>query len=147
MKEPKKTKNEQTTNDVPQDQPAQQTTDSAATTTVRRTKSGTFEKGSSKIPGSGRKPGTPNRTTAEFRKYFGTLLGEEWDSDRIRTSLKMLYDINPKLYLDAIFKLAQFNVPALASIELSGDVDVNNPFTEHMMKVAGLSKDIDSKAK
>jgi len=113
---------------------------------VKRSKDGTFQKGTGKVEGSGRKKGTPNRSSTQLRQFFGVILCEEIENDHIKDALDQLYQDNPKYYLDAIIKLAQFNVPALAAIEtINGDGDAENPFTSHMRDIAGLSQKIDDK--
>lgn len=112
---------------------------------VIRSKNGTFQKGSARPEGAGRKPGTPNRTTQQLRNYFGYLLDREIDEQRIEKALESLYLDNPKLYLDTIIKLAPFYVPTLQSVELSGDIAVDDPFRLHMRNIAQLSQNIDNK--
>lgn len=112
---------------------------------VIRSKNGTFAKGSARPEGAGRKAGTPNRTTQQLRNYFGYLLDREIDEKRIEQALEAIFLDNPKLYLDTIIKLAPFYVPTLQSVELTGDVTVDDPFRAHMRSVAQLSQDIDNK--
>lgn len=112
---------------------------------VIRSANGTFAKGSARPEGAGRKAGTPNRTTQQLRNYFGYLLDKEIDEKRIEQALEALFLDNPKLYLDTIIKLAPFYVPTLQSVELTGDVTVDDPFRAHMRDIANLSQNIDKK--
>lgn len=101
------------------------------------------KKGCGKVAGSGRKKGTPNRATTEFRKVFSNILQEEIDKNNIQLALQTILLESPKDYLNSIIKIAQFNLPQLQSVEFNGQAEVTNPFIEHMQKMAGLSSQID----
>lgn len=109
--------------------------------------SGAFVKGISKVPGSGRKKGTPNKATRQAREIFADLLQDQIDKNHIAQALDAVFLENPKDYLASVFKLAQFNMPALQSVELKNDPDAVNPFVAHMTAMVQLSQDIDKKNK
>ena len=125
--------------------PAPEAPDADAAPSVLRANNGTFAKGSARPAGAGRKAGTPNRTTQQLRNYMGYILDQEIESGRIEQALQDLFLDNPKLYLDTVLKIAPFYVPTLQSVELQGDLTVDDPFRAHMRDIAKLSQGIDSK--
>lgn len=85
----------------------------------------------------GRKPGTPNKVTADMREAFRMLV--EGEVDQLREALHEVrfgtviekqtdqgtvigrLNADPKGYLDVIAKLSEFCIPKLGRTELAGD--------------------------
>jgi hypothetical protein len=68
--------------------------------------------------GKGRPKGVLNRATRDFRKFFAMVL--ENNADRIQKALNKLENKDPKAYLTLIKDFAEFAVPKLGRIEVTG---------------------------
>lgn len=66
----------------------------------------------------GRKPGVPNRATADVRKAVAELL-EMAAPQMIQWLERVAYD-DPAKALDLVFKAAEYHIPKLARTELTG---------------------------
>lgn len=86
-------------------------------------------KGEAKIKGSGRKKGTPNKTTLEFKEALNKLL--EYAAPEMIGWLKMIAINDPNKALDHVSKLAEYVHPKLArtdgTIETTLIGDANRP--------------------
>jgi hypothetical protein len=78
-----------------------------------RNSDGTFAEGN-----TGRKAGTPNKTTTEIREAFQMLL--EGNLDTLQDDLMKL---EPKERVKLLLDMANFVVPKLRSVELKNDVE------------------------
>ena len=61
----------------------------------------------------GRKPGTPNKTTADFRELFSNLFEDNYES--FKTSLN---ELEPKDKVTAMLKLMEFVLPKQKEVKL-----------------------------
>lgn len=78
-----------------------------------------FKPGQSGNP-SGRKPGTPNKTTEELREMIKSIIETHFDLDAIEADLKKL-DSDKRLNL--MLKLLEFTIPKLRSTEVTSDLE------------------------
>ncbi len=69
-------------------------------------------------PHHGRKPGVPNRTTAQVREILHALLDE--NIDRMRDDLNKMA---PATRVKLLLELAKFVVPTLKAIDITSDGD------------------------
>ncbi len=79
-----------------------------------------FAKGETGNP-NGRKRGTPNRTTAEAREVFNSILNKE-----IEYITKALAEVRAKdnyKYLDVLSKLLAYYLPKAQTIDLTANLD------------------------
>jgi hypothetical protein len=72
-----------------------------------------------RTPGSGRKPGVPNKATKEFRNSILLLL--EGNRENYADWLASVAAIDPGRALDLIAKLAEYAAPKLSRSEHTGD--------------------------
>lgn len=102
---------------------------------MKRNKDGTFAVGNK---GGGRKKGSPNRATADVRKFLNELILE--NQDQIRKDFEQL---EPKERIRFMIELAKIVLPALQSIHYedlsSGAVKVADPFAQMRLN-HGLDK-------
>ena len=75
-----------------------------------------FKKGKSGNP-NGRKPGTPNRVTGDFRQRIQQLLDEQFDN--LQTDFKAL---DPKERVNAFIRLLEYTTPKLQRTETTFDL-------------------------
>jgi hypothetical protein len=68
-----------------------------------------------KIPGSGRKKGTPNKATRDVRKAFAALL--ERSAPKLASWLDQVAADDPARALDIVTRLAEYHIPKLAKSE------------------------------
>lgn len=69
----------------------------------------------------GRKKGTPNKTTWEFRETVKQLL--EDNADNVKLWLSQVALTDPDKALDKLIRLAEYAAPKLARTEISGELD------------------------
>ena len=67
----------------------------------------------------GRRPGSPNKVTVEFREAVTRLLDE--NADNMRFWLQQVAATDPDKALDKLCRLAEFAAPKLARTEIYGD--------------------------
>jgi len=78
-----------------------------------------FKPGQSGNP-SGRKLGTPNKTTEELRDMIKSIIETHFDLDTIEADLKKL-DADKRLNL--MVKLLEFTIPKLRSTEVTSELE------------------------
>lgn len=81
-----------------------------------------FEKGHKKIPGSGRKAGTPNKTTELGKKNLKSLLEDYRESGLMESDFATL---EPRDRLMIAERLMAYVMPKLQSVSASVSVDEN----------------------
>lgn len=76
-----------------------------------------------KIKTGGRKKGTPNKKTLEFKDALG-------DFDTVSEAKKLFYSTDKEEIKFGILKMfSEFEYPKRKAVEMSADVDINNePF-------------------
>ena len=67
----------------------------------------------------GRKPGTPNKVTAEAKSLFGAF--HDANRDRVQALWDAVAEKDPAVALRLFVDMAEFHVPKLARTELSAD--------------------------
>lgn len=72
-----------------------------------------FKKGHSGNP-TGRKKGTPNKTTKDIREIMSRIVSSNFSEPKITRDLK---ELSPKQRLDYLLRLAEFILPKPKSIE------------------------------
>lgn len=78
-----------------------------------------FKKGDTKPEESGRKPGTPNKTTEEMREWIRSILEKQ-------DIIKDLAALDEEKRLKIIVELMEFVVPKPKIIEFSGEINAHN---------------------
>lgn len=72
-----------------------------------------------KTPGSGRKKGTPNKTTANVREAIAQVL--QGAAPKLEKWLTRVARKDPAKALDIVSKLAEYHIPKLAKSEIKSD--------------------------
>ncbi len=80
-----------------------------------------FVKGETGNP-NGRKRGTPNRTTAEAREVFNSILNKEIDN--ITEALAEVRAKDNYKYLDVLSKLLAYYLPKAQTIDLTANLEL-----------------------
>jgi len=77
----------------------------------------------------GRSPGTPNKTTTDFRQLFADLLYANFDT--LQADLSAL---EPKDRVRALIDISKFVVPTIKAIEIKEDTKEDNQITIHVIR-------------
>jgi hypothetical protein len=72
----------------------------------------------------GRKEGTPNKTTAEARALFVSIMNDEIDN--IKEALVLIRKESPAKYCDALAKLFQYTMPKQLDIKSDTIIEYKN---------------------
>lgn len=97
------------------------------------------QKGQPKVPGSGRKPGTPNRTTAQRQEVIARIIDEYQASGKM---MKDLDALEPKDRLIIIEKLTQYILPKRQAVD--GNMSISNNTDSLSDKLAQLAQENDN---
>jgi hypothetical protein len=74
-----------------------------------------FEKGLPRPDGAGRKAGTPNKTTAEFKEAVADLIA--YNQSKLQTWLDDVAKDDPAKAFDLLLKMMEFVIPKLSRTE------------------------------
>lgn len=88
-----------------------------------------FVKGQQKI--AGRKPGTPNKTTAALRSRIVALVEGRWDA-----FLEDLESLDPRDRCKVIIDMMQYALPKLSSVEYK-DKDKPKTLADELDEISG----------
>lgn len=79
-----------------------------------------FRGGDENINRSGRKKGTPNKTTAEMKSLLTSIISNQLET--LERDIIKLKKTNPEEALKLSIKLLEFIIPKMNKMELSGEV-------------------------